>query len=310
MINCRAYRGIEDGQSIRDLLDRSFAATRHPYLAIDPPNWERLSAALRLGTSQGIVQLWEEQLITSCTTIGLLKLDPKRLHFSILADPSWATIGIKMVDWVNEQYGAGRGGNDDEGDFICSVCESNRTQKSILASRGYVQGKKSTFFRQKDLDGPLKRASLPSGMQTALVRDLGADRFRKRAASESKVFGGRVSADFLQIIAKSPLYRPELDLIITAPDRTIAAFCTIWLDAENSVGIIEPVATMPEYRQFGLAKALMIEAFRGLQAAGASLAFLGHDAANRAGKRLYESLKMPIMDEEYLWRRDPSQLSV
>ena len=111
------------------------------------------------------------------------------------------------------------------------------------------------------------------------------------------------SAALFQELQKAPIYRPELDLVITAEGGSIAAFCTIWLDMAHRAGFYEPVATMPAYRRCGLGKALMIEGFRRLQMMGVTTACLGNDFDNSAGNYLYDSVGMQIFDQEYSWQK-------
>ncbi|MBZ2198831.1 GNAT family N-acetyltransferase [Occultella gossypii] len=58
------------------------------------------------------------------------------------------------------------------------------------------------------------------------------------------------------------LYDRELDLVIEAPDRSLAGCCTVWFDPETRWAEIEPLGIVPEHRRRGLATALAIEACR------------------------------------------------
>ena len=79
---------------------------------------------------------------------------------------------------------------------------------------------------------------------------------------------------------------------------------TVWFDEANHAGFFEPVATIAVHRRLGLGKALMLEGFRRLQNMGATAAFLGNDVENVAANRLYESVGMPVFDQECSWQKE------
>jgi len=99
-IRRQAYRGLADDQRVRDFLSRSYAATRHPYFSVDLPNWERSSAAVRLGSKQQSIQLWELSDHPRRIVVGMLLYHQERCEFSYLVDPMVQEIESGMVDWV------------------------------------------------------------------------------------------------------------------------------------------------------------------------------------------------------------------
>ena len=58
---------------------------------------------------------------------------------------------------------------------------------------------------------------------------------------------------------RSPVYCHNLDIVAIAPDGQIGAFCIVWMDPVNKVGLFEPVGTHPDYQRKGLGKAVMVE---------------------------------------------------
>ncbi len=67
---------------------------------------------------------------------------------------------------------------------------------------------------------------------------------------------------------RSPAYNPHLDIIADAGDGQIGAFCIVWLDHINKVGLFEPVGTIPEFRRKGLGKAVLIEGMQRMREQG------------------------------------------
>ncbi|WP_017587356.1 GNAT family N-acetyltransferase [Nocardiopsis ganjiahuensis] len=56
------------------------------------------------------------------------------------------------------------------------------------------------------------------------------------------------------------LYDRELDLVVEAPDGSLAACCVVWWDAENRCSEIEPLGVVPAHRRRGLASAMALHA--------------------------------------------------
>ncbi|MBK8028514.1 MAG: GNAT family N-acetyltransferase [Chloroflexi bacterium] len=81
----------------------------------------------------------------------------------------------------------------------------------------------------------------------------------------------------------APDYRLDLDVVVVAPDGQFAAFAQGWVDAENGIGLFEPVGTHPDFRKLGLCRAVIYEGLRRMHAAGATEAHVypyeNHDAS-------------------------------
>lgn len=89
-----------------------------------------------------------------------------------------------------------------------------------------------------------------------------------------------------------PIYRPELDLVVIAPDGSPAAFALGWHDPRSQSMLFEPVGTIPEHARRGLARAVCIAVMTAAQRLGATQAVVGPrgDDAYPAPRRLYQSL--------------------
>jgi predicted N-acetyltransferase YhbS len=95
----------------------------------------------------------------------------------------------------------------------------------------------------------------------------------------------------------TPDYRADLDLHVRAPDGEIAAFATMWYDAHNRIGILEPVGTDPAYRRLGLGRAAIYEAVNHIRAEGAVRVHVGSDQA------FYQRLGFIIREKYTVWRK-------
>jgi len=93
---------------------------------------------------------------------------------------------------------------------------------------------------------------------------------------------------------RSPVYNPQQDIVVSAPDGRIASFCKLWLDPVNRVGNFEPVGTHPDFQRRGLGRAVMLEGLHRLQAWGMTSAILGTGVKNVPAIRLYEDVGFHI----------------
>ena len=99
-------------------------------------------------------------------------------------------------------------------------------------------------------------------------------------------------------------YRPTLDRIVQADGGEVVAFCTAWIDEENTAGLLEPVGTHPAHQRRGLARAVCLDAVHALRAAGARTAQVGFGSA--AGEATYRSLGFEHSATDLVYRREPA----
>lgn len=93
---------------------------------------------------------------------------------------------------------------------------------------------------------------------------------------------------------RSPAYNHELDVVAAATDGKIGAFCIVWLDEVNKVGLFEPVGTHPSFQRKGLGAAVLTEGLLRLKARGMRQAMVCTSEDNLPALRLYEKVGFRI----------------
>lgn len=136
----------------------------------------------------------------------------------------------------------------------------------------------------KNVDVP----ALPAGFSFRSVR--GLEDAAALADVHNAAFGPIWTPDLYRRVMESPGYLPERELVIQALDGTFAAFCIIWFDHLNRMGLFEPVGTHKDYRRRGFGKAIMQYGMRKMAAAGMNFASVAHFGTNDAARGLYQSL--------------------
>jgi ribosomal protein S18 acetylase RimI-like enzyme len=109
-------------------------------------------------------------------------------------------------------------------------------------------------------------------------------------------------------ILQHPAYRPELDLVIEAPDGRLAAFCIGWFAhnafADQPCDQIEPLGVHADFRQRGLAKALLSACFQCMHHLGAQRVLVGTDNDCDAAFHLYEAVGFRVQHAVLVYRKD------
>ena len=82
----------------------------------------------------------------------------------------------------------------------------------------------------------------------------------ERAARVSPDAQSRFCTEFYEDMRRTVFYDPELDLVVQAPDGSLAAHCTVWWSPALGVAEVEPLGVVPEHRRLGLGGSLALEA--------------------------------------------------
>lgn len=104
----------------------------------------------------------------------------------------------------------------------------------------------------------------------------------------------RADADFEMIRDNVDL---SLKLAAVNPEGHFVAYCGMWYDQETNTALIEPLATDPDFRRLGLARAIVREGFRRVKNLGATQVLVGSSQA------FYYSIGMSPYRSATLWKR-------
>ncbi|HNT53679.1 MAG TPA: GNAT family N-acetyltransferase [Anaerolineaceae bacterium] len=100
-----------------------------------------------------------------------------------------------------------------------------------------------------------------------------------------------------------PEYRPELDIVVEAPDGRLAAFCIGWLTPGN-IGQIEPLGCLGEFRRAALGRVALAEVLRRLIAAGAAAIYVETDTHRNTAFGLYRFMDFEVVDDVIVYRKN------
>ena len=101
-----------------------------------------------------------------------------------------------------------------------------------------------------------------------------------------------------------PAYRPDLDIVIEAPDRRLVAFCICWFDEQSRTGHVEPLGSHKDVRPYGLGRVALSAGLQRLQALGAQTILVETDNYRNTAFRLYRSFDFEVTQQVLVYRKD------
>jgi predicted N-acetyltransferase YhbS len=96
---------------------------------------------------------------------------------------------------------------------------------------------------------------------------------------------------------QSPYFRKDLTIVAVAPNGDYVSYCGMYYVPENKVAYLEPLATDPDYRRMGLAKAIVLESMRRVRALGAEVCWVG------SGQPFYTAIGFEIKFTIFPWAK-------
>ncbi len=179
---------------------------------------------------------------------------------------------------------------------------------ALIERAGFTRHTLSTLRLTRALTIPLPDAHLPDGF---VIRPVVGEQEVAAYVSLHNAAFGRQQATPEEIATqlafmRDPGYSPDLDLVVVAPDGTLAAFCVGQIDVEGNVrrslqeAWTDPLGTHPTFQRRGLARALLVALLHRLRIDGVDLAILGTGSWNRATQQLCASVGFQVA-YELIW---------
>lgn len=299
-ITAHPYQGERDFLRVRDFLIHTYARNQNQHnWTIEHWDYARYFATYFIGPGvqfwEADIRLWEDE---NGAIVGAVWHEGQRGEVFLQIHPDYRHLENEMITWAESALSIA----DNQGNCRLHVWayDFDTPRQTLLHARGYHPTGEVRHAYRRSLGTPIADAPLPEGYKARSLRD---EDITGRRIAMGRAFGSNpVSKDVYWAMQTAPGYRDELDLIISAPDGTLAAFTTVWFDPVNLIGIFEPVGTDPKYQQRGLGKAVMTEGFRRLKALGTEMAYVGTGEAV-AANALYRSLGFELYAKEVAWER-------
>ena len=258
--------------------------------------------AIQLPTVQATVRLWEDGGLLGAAYVD----DYSNLWFVIRPEAALVdTLAAEMVQWGLACVQV-RNSDGEAGATLDCVCEAQDTDRiRLLKTNGFIRQDVRTLKYERRLEQPVAPIKLPDGYDIRCAAgEAEVDTLTElhRAAFETD----QMMAEYRLVMMCAPGYRADLDMVVTAPDGCLAAFCVGGVEEDRAgwLGKTDPIGTHPDHRRKGLAQAVVSEVLRRLQAEGIRRVALGTSSDNLAMQRLADSLEFKIVSEK-VWLSKP-----
>ena len=209
--------------------------------------------------------------------------------FTIITQAGYRFVFEEILQWVLENWG-------DRGPGLSIEITARQKMETVVLER-YGFQHKTDFFRQSfDLSQQLApRAPLEKGF--SIVDMATHPDYRAQRILRDEAFRGRSDLSeedlrrellFYNHSQQGPIYHPQTDLCVMAPDGRLVSGCEALIDAHNAVADIERVCTHSSFRKRGFARVVIQECLYRLRDMGLRQAHIaGYSPAAIA---LYASL--------------------
>jgi mycothiol synthase len=279
-ITSRIYKDEKDIQIIIDLLTQ----LRPPERLNDYPTKVDIEENLASETVRANTRLW----FNNGQPIGWAYVDDfrnLRWEFDSQHDEM---IGAEIVVWgetcIRKTLAK------DESSTLDTSCRESYTKRiSFLKRSGFHQAEGTSIGMMRNLSEPIPEPELPQGF---IIRPIaGVEEAAAVASTHRAAFGtDYMTTENRLAIMNSSEYDPSLDLVVVAPDGTIATYCSCSVNELEKTGDTDPVATHPQYQRMGLARALVLSGMRLLKERGMKSAHLGTSGENIAMQKTAQSV--------------------
>lgn len=278
----RPFRGEADTPLILELINRMPLSCRH---VIDLP-WRLSSPAINEGLDAAF---WED---SSGQVVGFAAWQYywAVLDFFIPPGPEAHTVEAALFAWADERFRERDAERGRPLPYGVEFRDDDFERQRIIETHGYALGDDSGYVVLQHSLGELSAApALPSGFTLRPLRgeqEAEAYAQAQRAAFESDSMTSEWRARTLRM----PQYRSDLDLVIEAPDTSLAGFCVGWFDPSRRVAQIEPLGVHPRFQRLGLGGILLLEMLRRFQEHGADFALVETNLGRVSAQRAYEAV--------------------
>lgn len=153
-------------------------------------------------------------------------LPPRTLEWQV--HPGRPELLEDVFDWLESEV--------PRGERATSVRVANTEAIGRLRARGFRTDDDAPWMR---LNGrgleTIEAPHLPAGFHLRTMADAGADLAARVAVHQAawREVGTRVTPETYASVVQTWPYRPDLDLVVEAPDGSYAAFALAWYDPEN-----------------------------------------------------------------------------
>ena len=293
-VTVRHYNRAADYERVGRFLVRTYRRTGD-HINWLLSRWEYMHYhPLIRGVDLGSIGIWESQ----GEIVGVVhpEHDPGTVYFEL--DPQYGALRREMLEFAEAHLSTARGGARR---LRILITDGDDEFRSVASGLGYAETDAHETTSQLMIPNRPPHGSLPADFR---LKSLADDNDLRQV---TRVFWrgfnhGDEPADYeiedRRFMQSAPNYRKDLNLVVAAPDGNFVSYCGMWYEPVHAIALVEPVATDPDYRGMGLARAAVLEGIRRCGELGASVAYVG------SKQPLYLSLGFRPEYSSPVWERE------
>jgi mycothiol synthase len=281
-ISRHPFHGLADLPRVVDLIQHMPLACRH---VIDFP-WRLSSPAINEGRD---AVFWEN---SDGQVIGFAAWQYywAALDIYLLPGPQMQTLANDLFAWADQRF---RKLDTERGKplpYWVEFRDDDRERHLLAEEHGFVdEGYERYVSLEHSLANLAPIPTLPDGFilrPLAGGQEAAAYAELHRAAFEST----SMTAEWRMRTIQTPQHRSDLDLVVAAPDGSLAGFCIGWFSSERRIAQIEPLGVHPRFQMLGLSRVLLLAMLHRFQALGATSALVETDLERTSARHAYDAV--------------------
>ena len=187
-----------------------------------------------------------------------------------------------------------------DGELKINISNDDRKSQIIARQLGFVPSKETEEVAVINITDKISY-NLPAGYSIVSLKD----EFNIKKYHEVLYKGFNHGNDITytkedlehrKISLSEPNNNLDLKIAVVAPNGDFAAYCGMWYNCKTENALVEPVATVPEYRNKGLGKAAVLEGVIRCGKLGAKRAYVG------SGQQFYYNIGFDPIRAETFWK--------
>jgi ribosomal protein S18 acetylase RimI-like enzyme len=298
----RAFAGEPDIVAITQFLLQTYAINQslHNW---EPRRWQGMiyhrndaDSACYRARLPDLVRIWQDE---TGAIVGAVIPEYEGSAF-LQIHPQYRFLESEMLDWAQSHLAQ----TNDAGRQWLDVWAyaTDQFRADLLRQRGYIQTDVYENRRRRLMTIPIPEIVIPKGYRVRTMRrhadDWQAQAILLNAAFERTIHSAQEYSNF----QSAPDYRLDLDIVVEAPDGTLAATAGFTPYEAESFAILEPVCTHPEHQGLGLARAAIAEGLRRVHDMGIRITYVTAWHSNLVANHTYEKMGFTESSAHYLWR--------
>lgn len=299
----QSFRGDDDVARLQEFTARQISehgrtGMMHPG---DIPH--RIYNALRRDDPHELVHIWEDD---DGAIAGWTLLDPRGAGFDPQLAPAMRTRAPRLEREINvwsedTLLTLMRSRHSEAKAIETDAFEADKVRTTTLEKLGWVaQEIEITMLSRRSL-AEFEAPELPAGYKIRTVR--GIEEAGPVSELHAAGFGSSWTPELYRRVMESPGYQPDRELLVEAPDGSLAAFCVTWPDELNRTGLFEPVAVHPHHRRRHLGSALLRAGMAAMAGWGMEWAEVMYETENPGSGRLYRGEGFEPLYKAVLYRK-------